>query len=216
MLRIARAELQYSLGSLLAWLGVLIVATWWPFLEARSLSAVPGTLAIMALALPLITPVSCFLLLNIERNERRRRLWSMLPVNPVAVAVARLLRAATLPLFAVALGLLLVVLAAIFIGGPVFEQLSGGWVLWFLLLSAIALGALVTLLYDIGGMAFAQLSVALLAGAGFVLNSFVPAVARLVHQVSTLAQSPGGVILMGVVCVLVLLADVLVFRARRS
>src|SRR5690554_4097616 len=215
MLKIATAELSYSLAGILAWIAVSIVASWWPFVEAGSLSAVPTVLAMMALSVPLITPVQCFLLLNVERNERRQRLWGMLPVSPSATAGARLLRAAFLPIFAIALGLLLVALAAGLTGPEIFGRLTGAWVFGFLLLAGFALGAFVTLLYDAGGMTFAQLASVVLVGAGFMLNAFVPAFTRLVTQVTSLAQALSGVLWMLGLCVLLVAADVLVYRARR-
>ena len=215
MLRLARAELNYSLASILAWVAVAIVSSWWPLVEAGNLSAAPGALAMMALTLPLITPVQCFLLLNVERNERRQRLWGMLPVAPATIAGARLLRAAYMPLFAIALGLFLVALAAVFTGTGVIERLNGAWSLGFLLLAGFALGALVTLLYDVAGMAFAQATSVLLIAGGFLLNRFVPAFTELVTQVPAVAQTAAGMFSILGLCVVLVAADVLVYRARR-
>lgn len=214
MLRLATAELRYNLASVLAWLSVLLVISLWPLVEAGGLNGVPSTLAIMMLGLPLVTPVSCFLLINVERSERRRRLWSMLPVAPGTVAGARLLRSAVLPLFAATLGILLVVLAAVSTGAEVFERLDGSWALGSLLLASFALAAFVTLLYDILGMAFAQVTSLFLVAATFVLNAFVPAFAAFTVQVTSFAQTPGGVVLMAVMWVLLVVADVQVFKGR--
>lgn len=215
MLRHAGAEFNYSLASILAWIAVAIVSSWWPFIEAGSLSATPTVLAMMALTVPLITPVQCFLLLNVERNERRQRLWGMLPVAPATIAGARLLRAAYLPLVAVVLGILLVALAVVFTGPDVLERLNGAWALGVLVLAGFALGVFVTLLYDVGGMVFAQATSAFLVAAGFMLNAFVPAFTQLATQVTSFAQTAAGLLSMLGLCVLLVVGDVLVYRARR-
>lgn len=216
MLRIAQAELQYSVGSVLAWLGVLLVAAGWPLLESPGLSGVPSALAMMTLALPLITPISTFLQINVERNERRGRYWSTLPVSPATVAVARLLRAATLPAMAAAIGVLAVLLATIFSGGQVLERLSGGWVLGVLLLASVGTGILVTLLYDVGGMAFAQVVSAALIAVGFMLNSFMPQFERFAREVTSVAQTPVGLLLAAGACGLLAALSLLVFVRRSS
>ncbi len=214
MLRLAAAELRYNLASVLAWLSVLLVISLWPLVEAGGLSGVPSTLTIMMLGLPLVTPISCFLLINVERSEHRRRLWSLLPVDPGTVAGARLLRSAVLPMFAATLGVLLVLLAAVSTGAEVFERLDGSWALGSLLLASVALGAFVTLLYDIMGMAFVQVTSLLLVAATFVLNAFVPAFSAFTLQVTSFAQTPGGVVLTAVMCVLLVVADLQVFKGK--
>ncbi len=216
MLRIAAAEFRYNFASTLAWLSVLLVVSWWPLVEAGGFNGTATALAIMMLGLPLVTPFSCFLLLNVERSERRQRLWSMLPIAPVVVAGARLLRAAMLPMFATALGIVLVVLAAVFAGPDVFERLSGSWALGTLLLAGFGLGALVTLLYDFLGMAFAQVTSALLVAAAFVLNAFSPAFAEFTVRVTSFAQTPEGVLVMATICAGLVIADVQIYKARRG
>lgn len=116
MLELAAAEFRYNRASILAWVSVLLVVSLWPLVEAGGLRGVPTVLAVMMLGLPLVTPVSCFLLLNVERTERRQRMWSMMPVAPAAVAGARLLRAAVLPLLAATLAIALIVPATVFVG----------------------------------------------------------------------------------------------------
>lgn len=216
MFRIAGAELQYNLAGVAAWLAVLLVVAGWPLLESGDLSGVPGVLVMMSMALPLIAPVSCFLLINVERNERRDRLWRMLPLAPVTIAAARLVRAAFVPALALAIGTLLTLLAAMTMGAALFERLNGAWVLLFLLLAALAVGTLVTLLYDIGGMGFAQLTTAMLVAAGFMLNSFVPAFTELVAQITTIAQTLSGVLIMAATLAVLLVADILVFVRKRA
>lgn len=216
MLKIAGTELTYNLASVLAWSLVLLVMSSLPFIEAGDLTAVPSVLAFMTLGLLPITPVFCFLLINVERNEQRQRFWNMLPVARTTVAGARLLRAASLPLVACVVGAGLVVLAAIFTGPEIFQRLNAAWALGFLVLASIALGVFVTLLYDLGGMAFAQVTSVLLLVAGFVSNSYVPAFERLVVQVNSLAQTAGGVLLIAGICVSLMAANVFIYHRRRK
>ncbi len=216
MFRIVSAELLYSLAGVVAWLSVLLVVSGWALVESPGLSGVPTVLMFMTLALPLITPVNCFLLLHVERNERRDLLWRMLPVRPRVIAGARLMRAAFVPAFAVAIGGLLTLLAAVNVGAELFERLSGAWVLLFLLLTALAIGTFVTLLYDIGGMAFAQVTSVLLLAAVFILNAFVPAFALFVERLTSIAQTAGGGLMMLGILVVLVVADLLVFARRRN
>jgi len=216
MLRAVSAELRYGAVGLLAWFAVLLTVSLWPLLERPSVATLPTALAMMAMALPFVSVIGSLHLLGVERSERRLRLFRSLPLPRTHLAASRLVRSLAIPLLAVGAALLIVVLGFAAAGGSFLASLEGAWVLLTLLLLAVAAALLTTLLYDIGGMTFAQVfGVALLAGV-FLLNSASPEVhaGALTEPLVALAQTPLGALLVLLVCAALFLLDIVVVVRR--
>lgn len=216
MLRAVSAELRYGAVGLLAWFAVLLTVSLWPLLERPSVATLPTALAMMAMALPFVSVIGSLHLLGVERSERRLRLFRSLPLPRTHLAASRLVRSLAIPLLAVGAALLIVVLGFAAAGGSFLASLEGAWVLLTLLLLAVAAALLTTLLYDIGGMTFAQVfGVALLAGV-FLLNSASPEVhaGALTEPLVALVQTPLGALLVLLVCAALFLLDIVVVVRR--
>lgn len=82
-------------------------------------------------------------------------------------------------------------------------------------MTSLALVALVTLLYDLGGMAFAQVGMALMAALVFIANAYVDGFSQdVMGAVNAFAQTPTALVAACVLCVLLWLADFAVLRWR--
>lgn len=207
--KLTGAEVRYGAPTLAAWGAVLLATSLWPFVEALSVSRIPLVLAFLSLVLPVVTTITTFRLLATERSEARLRLFGMLPVGPAAVGLARQLRGAALPALALLLGAALVLVGVAAEGARFLGALSGAWMLPFMLLLSVAVALLVTLLYDVGGMTFAQLVTAGLVAAAFVESNLGPGVTSgLVERATALAQTPAGVVGAALACSLLAVADV--------
>jgi len=215
MLRIARAEVLYNAKSLLAWFAVLLTVSLWPLFESPSVDSFPTILVFLVMYLPFLAVIGNLRLLSIERHEKRLRLFRTLPITTVQLAAARLLRGLALPLLTLGVSLALL-LAGLTLAGPSFlASLAGAWVLLTLLFLGVAAANLSTLLYDIGGMTFAQISAALLVLA-FLLNASSPLFQGFAPEPLTrLAQTPLGVLLALGLGLLLALCDLVVFIRRR-
>lgn len=215
MLRVASAEFRYGAAGLLAWFAVLLTLSLWPLLERPAVDAFPSVLAMMGIVLPFVAVIGNLHLLGVERNERRLRLFRSLPVSRVKLAASRLLRSLAIPLLALGVALLLVAIGYGVSGGAFLASLAGGWLLLTFLFLAAAAALFTTLLYDIGGMTFAQVFGVALVAAAFVLNSTTPAfVVNVLEPLTALAQTPLGVLLALAVCAALFLLDMVVFVRR--
>lgn len=217
MFHIASAEARYSAKSLLAWFTVLLTMTLWPLYENPSVDSFPTILAFMAIYLPFVAVIGNFRLLSVERNEKHLRLFRTLPVTRTQLALARLLRALALPALALVVSLALLGVGLITEGPAFLASLAGAWVLLTLLFTSVAVSILSTLLYDIGGMTFAQLSGVVLVVLTFALNASSPAFrAAVLDPVAQLAQTPPGVLLALALCILLGFCDTAVFSRRQA
>lgn len=82
-------------------------------------------------------------------------------------------------------------------------------------MASLALVALVTLLYDLGGMAFAQVGMALMAAVVVVANAYVEGFTQdVMGAVNAFAQTPAALVATAALCVLLWLADLVVLRRR--
>ena len=215
MLRLAAAEIRYGAGSLAAWLAVMLVMSFWPLLETPAITALPAVLAFLYLVLPITAVISAFRLLSIERNEGRLRLFGGLPVSTASVALARQVRGSALPVAVLLLTVLLSLAGLVGMGREFLSIMSSAWVLGMLFFASLAAVALVTLLYDLGGMSFAQVAVALIVGVVFVANAYGGGfVERALQAVSVAAQTPAGLVAAAAVCVGLWTADVAVLKWR--
>lgn len=75
---------------------------------------------------------------------------------------------------------------------------------------------MITLLYDIAGMSFALVVSALGVSSVLILNTNVPVAADAIAELNQLAQTPQGVLMIAGICVLIVVADLLVFNHRRA
>ncbi len=215
MLRLAAAEVRYLAVSLAAWLGWTLVMSLWPALERPFLEAVPSVLAFLFLVAPIAAVIWAFRALSIERTEGRFRLFLTLPVRPWHVAAARQLRSCALPLAVLVVGGLLFMVGLVGTGREFLMTLTGSWVLGVLFMTSLALVALVTLLYDLGGMAFAQVGMALMAALVFIANAYVDSFSQdVMGAVNAFAQTPTALVAACVLCVVLWLADFAVLRWR--
>lgn len=215
MLKLAAAEVRYLAASSVAWLAWTVVMSFWPALERPFLEAVPSVLAFLFLVAPITAVIGAFRALSVERTEGRFRLFLTLPVRPWQVAAARQLRSSALPLAVLVVGCLLVVVGVVGTGREFMATLSGSWILGVLFLASIALVALVTLLYDVGGMAFAQVGMALIAAVVFVAGAYAEGFARnVLEPINAFAQTPLALVVAAALCVSLWLADLVVLRWR--
>ncbi len=215
MLRVASAEVRYGAAGLLAWFAVLLTLSLWPLLERPGVDTFPSVLAFMAMALPFVAVIGNLNLLIIERNERRLRLFRSLPISRSKLAASRLLRSLAIPLLALGAALLLFAVGIAVSGGAFLAALAGGWVLLTLLLLAVASTLLTTLLYDIGGMTFAQIFGVVFVAGAVLVNSTNPAFgANVLEPLTALAQTPLGVLFALATCAVLFLLDLLVFVRR--
>ncbi len=215
MLRLAVGEVRYLAVSFAAWLGWALVMSLWPVLERPFLEAVPSVLAFLFLVAPIAAVIWAFRALSIERTEGRFRLFLALPVRPWQVAAARQLRSCALPLAVLVVGVLLIMVGLVGSGREFLVNLTGSWILGVLFMASLALVALVTLLYDLGGMAFAQVGMALMAAVVFVANAYVEGFTQdVMGAVNAFAQTPAALVATAALCVLLWLADLAVLRRR--
>lgn len=213
--KMAIAEVRYSASTLAAWTAVLLVTSLWPFVESLSVTTIPSVLAFAAIVLPVVTSITTFRFLTLERSESRLRLFGTLPVGPAAVGLARQLRACALPILALLFGAALILVGVAFEGLQFLAAVDGAWVLPFLLLLSVAAAIFATLLYDVGGMTFTQLVTAGLIAAAFLENSYGPGLTgSLVERVSEVAQTPTGLVGVVFLCVLLAAADIALLAWR--
>lgn len=217
MFRIASAEVRYSAKSLLAWFAVLLTMTLWPLYENPSVDSFPTVLAVMAIALPFVAVIGNFRLLSVEHNEKHLRIFRTLPITRTQLAVARLLRALALPALALGVSLALLSVGLVTAGPGFLASLTGAWVLLTLFFIGAAGSLLSTLLYDIGGMTFAQLSGVVLVVLVFLLNASIPAFREgVLAPLTQLAQAPLGTLFALALCILLALFDTVVFSRRQG
>lgn len=214
MFRVARAEMIYGWRSLLAWFALLLVTAMWSLFEAPSVSTLPTVLAALTMALPLMAAVVNFRFLSTEKNERRVRLFRALPITTTQLATARLLRSLILPAMGVAVALVLIGVGSALAGTEFTSRLAGAWVLVTLLFLSVAASLFSTLLYDIAGMSFAQITCFGIGGALLFLASSPVLRDIEAESLTRLAQSPLGAILAVLLCVLLAAGDMIVFRRR--
>lgn len=220
MWRVAKAEISYVSGSILAWTVVVLVASQWPLFGSNSGSdfgsALPSAMAFLALMLPVMAVVSTLGQLSSEKNEGRVRLLTALPLTSLQIGIARQLRVSGQPLLALAVGLSLLV-AGIFVSGTaVLAPFEGAWILLTLLLLSLCASVLTVLLYDLGGMAFAQIATVGLTIVAYVLNAYSPAfVSDVMEPLSAAAQTAHGALLTVLLLALLTAADLIVFGWRQ-
>ena len=216
MFRVASTEIRYSAKSLLAWFAVLLTMTLWPLLETPSVDGLPTVLAFTAICWPFVAVIGNFRLLSTERNERHLRLFRTLALTKTQLALARLLRTLALPMMVLGLSLALLATGVVIAGPGFLATFAGAWVLVTLFFLGIAVSILSTLLYDIGGMTFAQLSGAILVLLAFLLNASGAAFGEaMLEPLTQLAQTPLGTLLAVALCIVLTLCNVLVFRRRQ-
>ena len=217
MFHVASTEVRYSVKSLMAWFAVLLTMTLWPLLENPSVDGLSTVLAVTAISWPFVAVIGAFRLLSTERSERHLRLFRTLPLTKTQLAFARLLRTLALPMMVLGLSLALLATGVVIAGPGFLATFAGAWVLVTLFFLGIAVSILSTLLYDIGGMTFAQLFGAGLVLLVFLLNASGAAFGEAVLEPLTrFAQTPLGTLLAVTLCIVLTLCDVLMFRWRQD